>query len=127
MIKHKWWDARLPEYNGYSRMAITKGMLARGDNQQSIAAWWGGEINSGRVNEIARSSKPWVHEFDSDHVAATEFLPPPGPYVSGHHANRAWLALQSVDEAFDASIKKQQAAQMALRRAMKALKEPFGE
>jgi len=108
-------------------MATTKGMLARGDTQQSIAAWWGGEINSGRVNEIANRSKPWVLEFDDEKQAPMNKLPPPGPYVSGHHANRAWLALQSVDDAFDASISKQKAAQAALRRAMKALKEPGDE
>jgi hypothetical protein len=55
-------------------VAIIKGMLLRGDLQQNIAAWFGGEYNSGRVSEI-RTGKRYRHV-----AAATKNLPPPGPY-----------------------------------------------
>jgi hypothetical protein len=38
-----------------SDAAIIKGMLARGDRQHDIAAWFG--VNAGRVAEIASSVK----------------------------------------------------------------------
>jgi hypothetical protein len=61
--------------------AIIKGMLRRGDKQQWIAAWFGGEINSGRVAEISTGAK-----FAEINAAAEEDLPPPGPYISGRAA-----------------------------------------
>ena len=56
--------------------AIVKGMLARGDRQHDIAAWFG--VNGGRVAEIASCEK-----FAHVEKAPTETLPPRGPYMSG--------------------------------------------
>jgi len=56
--------------------SIIKGMLARGDRQHDIAAWFG--VNGGRIAEIATGAK-----FRSVVAAPTADLPPPGPYLSG--------------------------------------------
>jgi hypothetical protein len=56
--------------------AIIKGMLARGDRQHDIAAWFG--LNGGRVAEIATGAK-----FSNITAASATALPPPGPYLSG--------------------------------------------
>lgn len=55
--------------------AVVKGMLARGDRQHDVAAWFG--VNGGRIAEIASGTK-------FANVAAQHAdLPPPGPYISG--------------------------------------------
>jgi hypothetical protein len=59
--------------------AIVKGMIARGDRQHDIAAWFG--VNSGRIAEIACGTK-----FRSVTAAELEALPPPGPYQSGRES-----------------------------------------
>ena len=59
--------------------AIVKGMLHRGDRQHDIAAWFG--VNGGRIAEIATGAK-----FGDVEPAATQLLPPPGPYLSGRDA-----------------------------------------
>ena len=59
--------------------AIIKGMLARGDRQHDIAAWFG--VNGGRVAEIATGQK-----FESTEAAGLNRLPPQGPYLSGRQA-----------------------------------------
>jgi hypothetical protein len=56
--------------------AIVKGMLARGDRQHDIAAWFG--VNAGRIAEIANRLR-----FATVSTAPTPTLPPPGPYLSG--------------------------------------------
>lgn len=59
--------------------AIVKGMLARGDRQHDIAAWFG--VNGGRIGEISTGMKfPEVSPADQDE------LPPPGPYLSGRQS-----------------------------------------
>jgi hypothetical protein len=50
-------------------------MLARGDRQHDIAAWFG--VNGGRIGEIARG-----HTFPNVEPSSDD-LPPPGPYLSG--------------------------------------------
>jgi len=55
--------------------AIVKGMLARGDRQHDIAAWFG--VNGGRIGEISAD-----HTF-TDVKIQEDGLPPPGPYNSG--------------------------------------------
>ena len=53
---------------------IIKGMLARGDRQHDIAAWFG--VNGGRVAEVAVGQTfGWVP------LAPSKELPPPGPYA----------------------------------------------
>ncbi|XHS03064.1 hypothetical protein ACFB49_46880 [Sphingomonas sp. DBB INV C78] len=58
--------------------AIIKTMIARGDRQHDIAAWFG--VNSGRIGEIASGKT-----FDGVALAAGN-LPPRGPYPSGREA-----------------------------------------
>lgn len=78
---------RLTEYDA----ALVKGMLARGDRQHDIAAWFG--VNGGRIAEIATGATfGWVHR-------AEEGLPPPGPYPTGKQAAEAQAAL---DQALNA-------------------------
>lgn len=68
--------------------AVVKGMLARGDRQHDIAAWFG--VNGGRVAEIANSTK-----YPDVEPAKEEELPPAGPYPSGRVALEALAALTS--------------------------------
>ncbi len=118
-MSNGWWTEE--------RVAITKGMLDRGDSQQSIAAWFGGEVNSGRINEIAKGSKPWALKFEHVKPAPLNELPPKGPYVSGYHANLALIAMSSVVEALEKSMRTNEASLAAARRAIKALKGPSNE
>lgn len=53
---------------------IAKGMLARGDRQSDIAAYFG--VNGGRIAEIASGET-----FASIQAAPSGQLPPRGPYV----------------------------------------------
>ena len=55
---------------------IVKGMLARGDRQHDVAAYFG--VNGGRIAEIAKGKA-----FASVRPAAPEVLPGKGPYLSG--------------------------------------------
>lgn len=59
--------------------AIVKGMLARGDRQHDIAAWFG--VNGGRIGEISTGAK-FPNVTAADHTE----LPPPGPYLSGRQS-----------------------------------------
>lgn len=74
--------------------AIIKGMLARGDRQHDVAAWFG--VNGGRVAEIAAKRR-----FRHVEAAPTEVLPPPGPYLSGRGAAKLIQALESARTALD--------------------------
>ena len=65
--------------------AVIKGMLARGDRQHDVAAWFG--VNGGRIGEIATGRR-----FRSINPA-TEGLPPPGPYPQARRAVAAIDAL----------------------------------
>lgn len=72
--------------------AIVKGMLARGDRQHDIAAWFG--VNGGRIAEIATGTRyGWVVQAD-----VTD-LPPPGPYPAGRVALEAMAALAAAKAA----------------------------
>lgn len=68
--------------------AIIKGMLARGDRQHDIAAWFG--VNGGRIAEIATGVK-----FASVVAARVRDLPPPGPYLSGRQVQELVRTLAS--------------------------------
>ncbi len=59
--------------------APVKGMLARGDRQHDIAAWFG--VNGGRIAEISTGSK-----FAEVTPAAQADLPPQCPYLSGRQS-----------------------------------------
>ena len=66
--------------------AVAKGMLARGDRQHDVAAWFG--VNGGRIADIATGVK-----FSWAAVAPSDELPPPGPYLNGRAAHAALAAL----------------------------------
>lgn len=61
--------------------AIIKGMLARGDRQHDIAAWFG--VNGGRIADISTG------KTFSNVAAVHDNLPPAGPYLSGRSSNEA--------------------------------------
>ena len=74
--------------------AIVKGMLARGDRQHDIAAWFG--VNGGRIGEIANGRK-----FRSVAMAPLTALPPPGPYLAARDVAVALNALAEARKALD--------------------------
>jgi hypothetical protein len=53
-----------------SEASITKGMIARGDRQHDIAAWFG--VNGGRIGDISTGNK-----FSNVTPAPADKLPPP--------------------------------------------------
>jgi hypothetical protein len=66
--------------------AIAKGMLARGDRQHDIAAWFG--VNGGRIAEIATGVK-----FGTVVAASPADLPPTGPYLTGRQVHELLIGL----------------------------------
>jgi hypothetical protein len=75
--------------------AIAKAMLARGDRQHDIAAWFG--VNGGRIAEIATGyTFNWVEQYGGE-------LPPPGPYPRGRDAVAALEALAVAERALQAA------------------------
>lgn len=72
--------------------ATIKGMLARGDRQHDVAAWFG--VNGGRIAEIATGSR-----FDWVAPAQEAELPPPGPYPAGRASIAALEALAAAKSA----------------------------
>lgn len=76
--------------------AIVKGMLARGDRQHDIAAWFG--VNGGRIAEIATG------KAHGSVKAKTEMLPPPGPYLAGREAHVAMFALEEASRTINAAL-----------------------
>ncbi len=76
--------------------AIVKAMLARGDRQHDIAAWFG--VNSGRIGEIASGR---AHR--GVHPESGSNLPPPGPYPTGRDASVALQALVAAKAAISSA------------------------
>jgi hypothetical protein len=76
--------------------AIVKGMIARGDRQHDVAAWFG--VNGGRIAEIATGR---THRSIK---ARTEQLPPSGPYLSGRDAHAAMFALEEASRTINAAL-----------------------
>lgn len=72
--------------------ALVKGMLARGDRQHDIAAWFG--VNGGRIAEIANGTR-----FAEVQEAPMSMLPPEGPYPAGKAAVAAIAALANAKAA----------------------------
>jgi hypothetical protein len=66
--------------------AIIKGMIARGDRQSDIAAYFG--TNGGRISEINTGTKVGA-KFAHVRPAPLKRLPPPGPYLAGRSALKA--------------------------------------
>ncbi len=76
--------------------AIAKGMLARGDRQHDVAAWFG--VNAGRIADVATGAS-----FAHVAAASPADLPPPGPYLSGKAAGAAVAALAEARAALAAA------------------------
>jgi hypothetical protein len=68
-----------------------KGMLARGDRQHDIAAYFG--VNAGRVAEVATGEG----EYPNAEPIDENQLPPPGPYLTK-------FAMQSVIRTLNQAI-----------------------
>lgn len=66
--------------------SLVKGMLARGDRQHDIAAYFG--VNGGRIAEIATGQR--YHDVAA---APLHELPPAGPYPCGRDAVAAMAAI----------------------------------
>jgi len=81
----------------YSDASIVKGMLARGDRQHDIAAWFG--VNGGRIGDISTGAK-----FPSVAAAPLDKLPPPGPYLTGRDAYAAMIALEEAAETINTAL-----------------------
>lgn len=79
-------------------IAIVKGMLARGDAQHHIAAYFG--VNSARINDIKQGTN------GATIAAAPTFeLPQPGPYMAGRSALKARETLKALRDLIDDTIK----------------------
>ena len=83
---------RLTEHDA----AIVKAMLARGDRQHDIAAWFG--VNGGRVGEIASGSA-----YRSVQPETGVNVPPTGPYPTGRDATIALQALVAARDAINSA------------------------
>jgi hypothetical protein len=75
--------------------AVAKAMLARGDRQHDIAAWFG--VNGGRVAELATGKLFWW----VPPAAVDCGLPPSGPYPCGREATAALEALAAAEAALE--------------------------
>jgi hypothetical protein len=63
----------IPKRLSAAETALVKGMIARGDRQSDIAAYFG--VNGGRISEINTGKA-----HGNVRPAAASQLPPPGPY-----------------------------------------------
>jgi hypothetical protein len=87
-------------------IAYVKGMLARGDKQQSIVACFGGSLNPGRIAEIANGSRLYdnnepnltTRARDVDPAPLRE-LPPPPPYRTPYELALAEREIRRIREA----------------------------
>lgn len=79
-------------------IAVVKGMIARGDRQSDIAAYFG--VNGGRISEIN------TEKYGADVKAALhDHLPPPGPYfASGRSTIRATETLTALRDLIDQTL-----------------------
>jgi hypothetical protein len=75
-------------------VALVKAMLARGDRQHDVAAYFG--VNAGRIAEIATGK-----QFRRIRVASAAEIPPPGPYLRPCAARAARDALTLAREAIN--------------------------
>lgn len=79
-------------------IAVVKGMIARGDRQSDIAAYFG--VNGGRISEINTG------KYGADvSPALLDHLPPPGPYfASGRSTIRATETLTALRDLIDQTL-----------------------
>lgn len=78
--------------------AIVKGMLARGDRQHDIAAWFG--VNGGRIADIKTKKK------FANVAPIYEKLPPSGPYIAIRSVQTAKAAIEeTIDDLLTIAMK----------------------
>lgn len=77
-------------------ISIVKGMLARGDKQHDIAAYFG--VNGGRIAEISTG------QTGSDVQPETKDLPPAGPVMAGRSALHARDTLRALRDLIDETL-----------------------
>lgn len=77
--------------------ALVKGMLARGDRQHDVAAWFG--VNGGRIAEVAAGTR-----YRKVAAAPKDKIPPPGPYLAGRDAHAAMFALEEASRTISAAL-----------------------
>jgi len=80
-------------------IAIVKGMLARGDKQQDIAAYFG--VNGGRISEINTGQ---CDDAFGVNPAPESDLPPAGPIMAGRSALHMRDTLLALRNKIDASL-----------------------
>lgn len=93
-----------------NEISIIKGMLARGDTQSHIAAYFGNS-NSGRISEIntEQEDRALGRRARSIAPAAQSELPPPGPYfTSGRAVIRAKETLAALRDLIDQTLEEMQ-------------------
>ena len=78
-------------------IAIVKGMLARGDKQHDIAAYFG--VNGGRIAEV----KTGANGGEIREAVEAE-LPPPGPYIAGRSSLHARDTLKTIRDLIDQAL-----------------------
>lgn len=78
-------------------ISIVKGMLARGDKQHDIAAYFG--VNGGRIAEISTG-----HNGSYVSPAPESELPPAGPIMAGRSALHARDALRALRDLIDQTL-----------------------
>ena len=72
---------------------LVKGMLARGDRQHDIAAYFG--VNGGRIGEVASGDNPYPNATP----VSEDQLPPSGPYITKYAIQGV---IDSLNDAIDA-------------------------
>ena len=70
---------------------VILGMVKRGDRKHDIVAFFG--VNTGRIYDIIDKKM-----FPDAFAAPDQFLPPPGPYLSGKASIEALRTLKSVEQ-----------------------------
>lgn len=92
----------------YRETQIVKGMLARGDKQHDIAAYFG--VNGGRVAEVANDTC----DYPTAPAAEESKLPPPGPYVGAKSVFEIKEVLSEAIELIEGAGSASDEAQLAL-------------
>ena len=101
----------------YRETQIVKGMLARGDKQHDIAAFFG--VNGGRVAEVANGNC----DYPSAPAAEESKLPPPGPYIALRTVFEVQQILKETVDLIAAAGDSSEEAELALDALQKAIEK----
>ena len=107
----------------YRETQMVLGMLARGDRQHDIAAYFG--VNGGRVGELATGD----HKYPSAVPMSADKLPPPGPYVTKYAVEGVINTLNEAIEAIEMAVGEEELADVraALQLAKETLQNKIDE